>query len=217
MPRRLLLNALIWATVFAPGVLLSQGLGTGRIQNANTVNVRSGPGVEHSATGKLRRGESVEVEAVVGKWARVQHGGGEGWVFASFVSMPAVSPETPPPAATPEPSPAIIAEGEVASGEGPEIAGAPDSMSNANAPSVAEQQFPEDVRADIDRILTLTEAVHHDLERQRNTSPIGSPGGSGVSLQAGLGLLALGGLFGFFVGGVLGRQHERQGRPRVRF
>jgi hypothetical protein len=78
---------------------------------------------------------------------------------------------------------------------------------------VVEAQLPEEVRDDIDRILTLSEAMHHELERRRNSPPVPSPGGSGVSF----GLFALGGVIGFLAGTIVGRQQERRGRSRVRF
>ncbi len=208
MPRRLLLSALLYSVIVAPGAMLSQRVGSGTIEGAEALNVRSGPGVEHTATGTLRRGDAVEVEAIEGKWARVKHAGGQGWVFAQFVTIPTAGPEP----ATPTPV-QPVGEEDPSLGATTAADGAPPTA----GPAVVEARLGEDVRGEIDRILTLTEAMHHDLERRRNSPPVPSQDGSGVGLQSGIGLLALGGVIGFFVGTILARQQERHGRSRVRF
>jgi hypothetical protein len=194
-----------------------QGRGSGTIEGAQTLHVRSGPGVEHSSVGLLNRGDAVEVQSVEGSWARIRHRGGEGWVHASFVTMGsgAAANEPPPPTPTRTPSPPVETTGTPTSEA--ETA-ATDTGDGPTVEAIAgEGEISGDLRASIDRILTLTEAMHHDLERRRNTLPATARSDGGIGLQSGIGLLALGAVVGFFIGTIIGRQQERRGRSRVRF
>ncbi|MFQ3618072.1 MAG: SH3 domain-containing protein [Cyanobacteriota bacterium] len=63
------------------------------------LNVRRGPGTSHPVTFVLRRGDRVEIIRRQGNWAFVVgERGGEGWVFAQYLSASA-------PAPSPSPSP----------------------------------------------------------------------------------------------------------------
>lgn len=214
MSRRPLLCAITLVILFAPVPALPQGRGAGTIEGAQTLHVRSGPGVEHSSVGLLNRGDNVDVESVDGSWAKIRHRHGEGWVHASFITMRsgAVASETAPatPTRTPDPTDnATVAP----AGE----SDTPATPESDTGPSVDAAVDGGDMQTDIHRILTLTEAMHHDLERRRNSLPVDARADSGIGLQSGIGLLALGAVIGFFVGTILGRQQERRGRSRVRF
>ncbi|WP_448596223.1 SH3 domain-containing protein [Thermoleptolyngbya sp.] len=64
---------------------------------ASELNVRSGPGTNFPATCVLRRGDRVEIIRRQGSWAFVVgERGGEGWVFAQFLSSSAPSPAPSP-------------------------------------------------------------------------------------------------------------------------
>jgi hypothetical protein len=210
MPRRPLLSVLIASVLVAPLAAHPQTLGVGRVEGAAALNVRSGPGVEHTSTAQLRRGDAVVVDAVEGKWAHVRHAGGEGWVFASFVVVPTVAAAPTATSGPRSPGP-VVGAGEPPAGGVEGAEGTP--IAEPAQPEVVEAQLPDDVRSDIDRILTLSEAMHHDLERRRNSPPTPSQTGSGMSF----GLFALGGVIGFLAGTIVGRQQERRGRSRVRF
>ncbi|BAU44065.1 Bacterial SH3 domain protein [Leptolyngbya sp. O-77] len=65
------------------------------------LNVRRGPGTSHPVTFVLREGDRVEIIRRQGSWAFVVgERGGEGWVFAQYLSASA-----PPPRPSPSPSP----------------------------------------------------------------------------------------------------------------
>lgn len=67
------------------------------------LNVRSGPGAGFDVTFVLRQGDRVEIIKRQGEWAFVVgERGGEGWVFARYLSTSAPAP-TPTPAPTPAP------------------------------------------------------------------------------------------------------------------
>jgi hypothetical protein len=68
---------------------------------ASELNVRSGPGTNFPATFVLRRGDRVEIIRRQGNWAFVVgERGGEGWVFAQYLS--ASRPPSPSPSPSPE-------------------------------------------------------------------------------------------------------------------
>ena len=50
------------------------------------VNMREGPGTGHGVIGVLSRGETAEVLAIDGGWARVRSEGGEGWMALSLLA-----------------------------------------------------------------------------------------------------------------------------------
>jgi uncharacterized protein YraI len=218
MPRRrLLLSALLVSVLIAPLAAQPAGPGSGRVEGAEALNVRSGPGLENDIVGALRRGDDVEVKEVDGKWARVRHRDTEGWVFASFIAMrdggaPAAA-ALATPTATATPGAGTTPVGSEAGGVNQVPAS---GMRGAAAPPPVSAEIVDEIRGDVDRILTLTEAMHHDLERQRNSPPSASRGNHGISVQSGVGLLALGAVLGLLIGTILGRQQERRGRPRVR-
>jgi len=218
MPRRPLLCALTIVLLFAPVRAFPQGRGAGTIEGAQTLHVRSGPGVEHSSVGLLNRGDNVDVESVDGSWAKIRHRHGEGWVHASFITMRsgAVASETAPatPTRTPDPTDkaTVAPAGESETPATPESDPAPTVEA-----AVDDGEIDGGMQNSIHRILTLTEAMHHDLERRRNSLPADARADSGIGLQSGIGLLALGAVIGFFIGIILGRQQERRGRSRVRF
>jgi uncharacterized protein YgiM (DUF1202 family) len=57
------------------------------IVNTNALPVRSGPGESYPSNYTLRRGDKVEVIKRTGNWAQiVGEKGGEGWVFATYLS-----------------------------------------------------------------------------------------------------------------------------------
>ncbi len=201
MPRRLLLSTLIWSALAFAGAAAGQSSGSGTVHGASAVNVRSGPGLEHASSGQLRRGAIVRIDEIDGNWARVRYADGEGWVYARFIAE-----HTPAPA-SPTPTPGASAtDGEIA----------PDSSDDELAPAPpVEAVLPEEVRGEIDRILTLTESIHHELERQRNSPPGPAAGGASVGLR--IGLLGIGVMIGVVIGLWLARQQERSGRSRVRF
>ena len=50
------------------------------------VNVRTGPGTQHSRIGTFRRGQRVGVLGSQGGWSRVDYGGRDAWVASRFLS-----------------------------------------------------------------------------------------------------------------------------------
>lgn len=216
MPRALTTSTATLIAVLSLALAAAPSLGrrSGTIDGAQTLHVRSGPGVEHPSIGLLHRGNTVEVVSIDGNWALVRHAGREGWVHASFVTVqdPPVHTQAiaPTPTRTPGPVDDIVAMPDV------QVAPAFEGVAPAAA---TPPELGADLRANVDRILTLTEAMHHDLERRRNTLPSGTTtrADDGIGLQGGIGLIALGAVIGFFIGTVVGRQQERRGRSRVRF
>ncbi len=230
MPRLLLPWVLISVLLVATGTALSQARGNGVIEGAQTLHIRSGPGVEHPSIGLLNRGDAVEVRSVEGSWARIRYRDGEGWVHSSFITLhagaapPTAARQADPPTPTREPiarEDSAEATAEDASGAAQD--GATGALEDSDAvvageiPPALAPVVSGDLRTDIERILTLTEAMHHDLERRRNLPLVPARADGGVSLQSGIGLLGLGAVIGFFIGIVAGRQQERRGRSRVRF
>ncbi len=204
----ILLTTLLLLTLVPRGMAQPQP-GPGRVEGAEALNVRSAPGLDSDTVGSLRRGEAVEVRAVEGKWARIKYRDGEGWVFARFIASQEGAPDVLSP--TPNATAAATAVPGIDDAAQPPTA----SITAADA-ATASAEAVGAIRADVDRILTLTEAMHHELERQRNSPPSASSGEDGISFQSGFGLLALGAVVGFLIGTILGRQQERRGRPRVR-
>ncbi|MBW4654765.1 MAG: SH3 domain-containing protein [Kaiparowitsia implicata GSE-PSE-MK54-09C] len=67
------------------------------VVSVDDLNVRSGPGTNFPATYVLRQGDVVEVTQRQGNWAFiVGERGGEGWVFAQFLSAQGSSPAPSP-------------------------------------------------------------------------------------------------------------------------
>ena len=213
MPRALLTRAVTLFTVLllALAPAMAQGRRTGTIDGAQTLHVRSGPGVEHDSIGLLHRGDTVEVTSIDGNWARIRHAGRDGWVHSSFVALQATLAREVS-AATPTPTPSPLAEESATA-----ISEIPTAEIIAPAAAPATGEVAGDLRENVERILTLTEAMHHDLERRRNSLPATGRMDDGIGLQSGIGLLVLGAVIGFFIGTVIGRQQERRGRSRVRF
>ena len=183
--------------------LWAQGLGFGRVHGADALNVRRGPGAGHPSVGVLRRGDRVEIEAVVGKWALVRNERFAGYVSTGFLIRPdgtAISQPTP----TPQTSTAA-----------PE-AGTPALIEEEPTPITEVNAVDPVLREDISQILSLTKDVHREMQLRRDVPAQPALPNSPLGIQGGLGLLGLGGVIGFFVGSVLGRRQERSGRPRVR-
>jgi hypothetical protein len=70
-------------TVLSAGLVLaglSAGTSLAAVAN-NTVNVRSGPGVEYSAIGTLHSGQNAHITATDGDWCHVRKVGRDGWVL----------------------------------------------------------------------------------------------------------------------------------------
>lgn len=72
----------------APASALAQSMYVG----ASTLNVRSGPGQEFEAVGRLRRGAPVAVSEQQDGWAKVEADAASGWVASRYLS------DTPPAA-----------------------------------------------------------------------------------------------------------------------
>lgn len=60
--------------------------GTGKI-TAESLNVRSGPGKEFDAIGKMYASEKVTITGTENGWYRIDYNGAEGYVSASYVEM----------------------------------------------------------------------------------------------------------------------------------
>ena len=50
------------------------------IVDAKSLHIRSGPGLTHSVTGSLKKGERVGVISTSGDWYEIQIGNGSGWI-----------------------------------------------------------------------------------------------------------------------------------------
>ncbi len=77
---------------------------------SSTLYIRSAPGRDTQVLGELRRGEIVEVieygaeetiDGITAKWARVQAGGIEGWVFSGYLKRPKIETFDDPAALVP--------------------------------------------------------------------------------------------------------------------
>jgi len=181
-------------------------IGVGRVERAAALNVRTGPGAEHNSIGMLHRGDTVRIEAIVGKWARVHSADLSGYVNRAFIEIvdKGVQPlptATTIPANRGDPTPPILAAANPGTA----------ASSEAEAPIAHPDR---EMREEIRRILTLSEELHRDLE-ELDRAP--APAETSIAVQVGVGLLGLGGVIGFFVGTILGRRQERGGRSRVRF
>jgi len=194
---------------------LAQEPGTARVSGAEVVNVRQGPGLDHPVIGALRRGQVLEVVgASDGQWIHVRSADIDGHVNRHFLELApvpqpttaaAVSPrrspgQTPPPTATAEP---VAVE--------PAAAGVPPAGSSGTFAGETELQ------RQIDRILSVTEAMHRDVKMLQTLQVADAPGDGISNLRGGLGLLLLGAVIGFVVGNIFGRRQERGSRSRVRF
>ncbi len=198
--------AILLLAIGGAATAAAQGLGTGRVHGADALNVRRGPGAEHPSMGVLRRGDTVEIEAVVGRWALIRNKRFAGYVFAGFLARADGSPITAP---TPTAVPAV---GEAAV----DAATTPGTLATATPTTAAASNIGPEVREDLSQILSLTKDIHREVQRRRDVPATPALAASPIGLQAGLGLLGLGGVIGFFIGSILGRQQERRGRPSVR-
>jgi len=67
------------------------------VVNSNQLNVRRGPGTNFARTYTLQRGDRVEITRRQGDWAFiVGDRGGEGWVFARYLTITSSPPTSPP-------------------------------------------------------------------------------------------------------------------------
>ena len=60
--------------------------GTAYTVSASTLNVRSGPGTNHSVLGQVSRGQRVTVIGSSGAWKQIRFGSGTGWVHGSYLT-----------------------------------------------------------------------------------------------------------------------------------
>lgn len=68
---------------------------TQRTVSALGLNVRSGPGVNYSVLGTLRRGETVDVLSEQNNWYTISYNGGVGFVYAPYIDeQTTVIPQT---------------------------------------------------------------------------------------------------------------------------
>jgi len=184
-------------------------IGVGRVEGAAALNVRRGPGAEHKSIGMLHRGDTVGIEAIVGKWALVHSPDLSGYVNRAFIEI-ADSSDQPLPTATAIPGNSGTTPPPISAAANSDPAVGPEAR-----PPIA-RLVPE-VREEVRRILALSEALHQDIEEMRRVPPQAARGETSIGVQVGVGLLGLGGVIGFFIGTILGRRQERGGRSRVRF
>ncbi len=208
----------------------------GVVRAAEAVYLRRGPGTEYPAFATLLRGAEVEVQGITGAWAAVRTASGErGYVHVAFLDLPAgatLPHVTPPgPAATIPPSAtasgassgAAAPEGTAQARPEEEIA-APRPQLARPSPTAAgrvEAAAPtDDVRADLQRLLHLTEELHRHVVQQSAQSPpagVPVPASEAPGVAATLALAGAGLLVGFLIGAAYGRRQERGQRTRVRF
>ena len=199
------------------------------VRGAELVYLRRGPGTSHQAFRTVARGTEVTVETIEGSWARIRTAEGEtGYVNSSFLeiesgAVPADSTEEPTrepaleaaAAALPSPTPQASADARAKPVE--------EARASANSDprtSAAPSESGGDVRADVRRLLALTEEMHRQVVGER-ALPIPAPY-SGTSREAPgaastLALTGAGLVVGFLIGTGYGRYQERNRRNRVRF
>lgn len=209
---------------------------TGVVRGAEAVYIRRGPGTEYPAFATLLRGAEVEVQGITGAWAAVRTASGErGYVHIAFLELPggATVPRLTPPEtqAAISPSPTAPAAGGSAPAPEGNVPARPQEEIAAQHPQLAKPSPPpagraeagppaDDLRADMQRLLHLTEEVHRHVVQQRAQVPPAevpvaasdAPGVASTLALAGAGLLV-----GFLIGTVYGRRQERGQRTRVRF
>jgi SH3 domain-containing protein len=214
MPRTLLVCAALTALLSLRGGPAIATTVAGTIKGAEAVNVRRGPGPDTPAIVSLHRGAKVQVEARVGQWALVVLESGErGYVNAAFVELapgvtiPAAPPpdaavDTPPPAATPEPT--------------------------ATGVAAAPPAIDQELAALRERLATLEASVgqpgaagaHARAEGAAEPPPVVptmvEPPAS-LDVGPSLALAGVGLLVGFLFGTLYGQRQERNRRSRVRF
>jgi N-acetylmuramoyl-L-alanine amidase len=67
------------------------------IVDAKSLHIRSGPGLTHSVTGSLKKGERVDVISTSGDWYEIQIGNGSGWIaswLTASTNQPSVTSTT---------------------------------------------------------------------------------------------------------------------------
>lgn len=219
---------------------------TAVVHGAPALHLRRGPGTEHPAFATLLKGTEVQVEGVIGSWVRVRTTSGEtGYVHSYFLEYPpgtqlaelepierteqeddtpVTGSEEPTAPAEPAPTAEVEAEAErekqleaeAASLREPLAAPPPTGPGQTSE----TERTPANLKADLERLLDLTEKLHEELavqpEAKARRDPAFSftePPGVGPALAlAGAGLL-----LGFMLGTFYGRRQERNRRTRVRF
>ena len=88
--KRLLINfimlSIVFLTVYQASFLsyASEVIGTAKV-TADSLNVRSGPGKEYDAMGKLYSGNVVDVKAVEGDWLKIDYNSSDGYISIDYV------------------------------------------------------------------------------------------------------------------------------------
>ncbi|MBP5744794.1 MAG: SH3 domain-containing protein, partial [Lachnospiraceae bacterium] len=87
--KRLLINfimlSIAFLTVYQASFLsyASEVIGTAKV-TADSLNVRSGPGKEYDAMGKLYSGNVVDVKAVEGDWLKIDYNSSDGYISIDY-------------------------------------------------------------------------------------------------------------------------------------
>lgn len=86
---------MIRTKLLGAGAALLLGAGTALAAPAvsrSDLNVRSGPGTEHSVVGVIQAGETVDVMGRNGSWCQVEFDGGSGFASCSYLQMASGAP-----------------------------------------------------------------------------------------------------------------------------
>jgi hypothetical protein len=225
----------------AASAMSAQG-NTAVITGADHVFIRRGPGTEFPPFANLSQGATVEIQEMLGEWARVQTVSGQsGYIRSTFLSLlgdrspaattpmrAAVYTATPAErqmpggatssAQTKTPSPDLQPSPE----EVPAAKGHIDTLPNATPAAPLAPGEIEKLHGDVARLTATVEQLQRrlDVDAPKDSVPplqtAAAEGGSRVLMSTAILLTAIGLCVGWLLGNAYGRRQERGRRPRVR-
>ena len=213
---------------------------TAVITGAEHVFIRRGPGTEFPPFANLSQGATVEIQEMLGEWARVQTVSGQsGYVRSTFLSLTGERPPAATPAttvtrvvvstATPTERQMPTVSASLAQAKTPSPEGhPPQDETLGTVPTVpAPGREIDQLHSDVARLTATVEQLQRRLDvdapvdapKDSSVPPLqtsAAEGGSHVLTSTAILLTAIGLCVGWLLGNAYGRRQERGRRPRVR-
>lgn len=222
------------ALLFALSGVAPAGAVPAQVSGAEALNIRRGPGTQHSAFAQLVRDEQVEVTKIVGDWAAVRtQGGAEGWVVRQYLTVLGQPPRVEAPPVTPVRTPASAGGDELQQlkDEVAQLAAERDALRDQLAqatPAPVAADVPRGdgsrMQSDVQQLLQLTQELRQMVASQRERSgdaPASMPASASAENDSWLlrngWVLTMSLIVGVLGGMVYGRAQERRRRNRIRF